>query len=161
MRPPRSSRRGLTLVELLAVAAILALSAGIAVGGLAAAGSHAELERAISDLKSLDRRARALARAQGPVVLAVDQNREALILLEPGSGARLGAACVPGEWRLWLEQAARGSDAVVVDRGGRSADYAVVVSGSWSVRYRVHGLTGLIEMETDSTGAAWSAGGAR
>jgi prepilin-type N-terminal cleavage/methylation domain-containing protein len=140
----RATRQhGLTLIELLAVIAILSLVAGVATVGLASSGAAASLHAAESGWKELDARARLLARAEGAMVMSIDDDARVVRLHVAATGERVGVVPL-GALEAALETAGA-DDAVRFDGLGRSVDYHARLTGAErGRRWRVAGLTGAI-----------------
>lgn len=142
-------RRGLTLIELLAVVVILSMVAGVATVGLAGTSDAAQMQAAVAGWKDLDARARITARSLGPVTLAIDAEGTRLVVRASGGGGGGGSE------RLAEYQFPRGAtghmegegpiDRIEFDRQGRSIDYEVAVALADRVeRFSVRGLTGAV-----------------
>lgn len=137
-------RSAFTLIETLAVIVIVSLVTGIATVGLAAASDSARLRGAAAHWRDLDARARLFSRSLGPIVMSVDNQRNAVTLHSVGSNERLTAVLLPdGVWgRVGANPP---TESIVFDRLGRSVDYDVEVRTAQRViQWRVWGLTGLI-----------------
>jgi type II secretory pathway pseudopilin PulG len=140
--------RCFTLVETLAVVALLAAAAGLAVNALAAPGRDARIRAAIAVTLDLDRLARLSARSGQVVALQTTPERAGLIVLAGPDNDALAQEPLPDGVRAYLADvtAANPIDQVRIGTDGRSRDYAVVfmiddATKAWSVC----GLTGWAE----------------
>ena len=137
----KKTRRALTLVECLAVVALLAVAVATIAAGLSPSVAGARLREVRSIVLDLDARARVLTTRSGPVVLRVSEGRASVhlgdvplfvrhlsrpveaVLTDPGTGTPL--------------------DAVRIDTRGRSPDYALLLrSDDRHTLTLVSGLTG-------------------
>ncbi len=133
--------RGFTLIECLAVVALLALAVATLAAGLSSSAAEARLREARTLVLDLDARARAVAMQGEPAVLRVSEGRVSVhvgnaatferelprtvevVLIEPGTGTPL--------------------DGVRIDTRGRSPDYTLSLhSGDRRTQTLVSGLTG-------------------
>lgn len=131
--------RAFTLIELLAVVAIMSLVSGVLTIHLAAETDAARRRAAATAWTDLDARARLYARTGGPVVMTLNAGRTVVRLHRAGSAERLAEVDLPAPGRLT-------KPAVLFDRFGHSVDYAAeVTSGARTIRWHVLGLTGQIQ----------------
>ncbi|MFG0243495.1 MAG: prepilin-type N-terminal cleavage/methylation domain-containing protein [Phycisphaerales bacterium JB054] len=139
--------RGFTLIECLAVVALLALAVATLATGLAPSAAEAHLRNAASAVLDLDARARALAMQGEHVVLRA---------LEGRASVRVGNAAMferelPRAIEVVLTEPGTGTplDGVRIDTRGRSIDYALSLhAGDRRTQMLVSGLTGYAFAET-------------
>ncbi len=139
-------RRGLTLIELLAVITLITMVAGIALAGLSSGSDNARLRAMAAELGGFDAHARRVAERHGAVAIErVDSRRFRLVgcdgtvaslLLRHGAEATLMVDNAP-------------ATRITVDAIGRSPDYDLLIQlNDLEQRITIAGLTGWIE-ETD------------
>jgi type II secretory pathway pseudopilin PulG len=143
----------LTLIELLAVIVIVAMTTGVLATGFGLRRGDAVLRDVAAGWRDLDARARLLAQtvldegdgATRAIVMAVTTDGRELSLLDR-RGARLASIALPEGIAVRLTLTQNGpAEPIVFDRLGRSADYDLHVSGARrALRYTVAGLTGLV-----------------
>ncbi len=155
----RRSRRGFTLVEMLAVVVLLGMISSVAVVSLNRADEAGALQSARWGIVNLDAQARLAARAEGAAVL--------IRLLD--GGARAAASVTPaseGGWsasfdcpratfiRFFEGDGGQELDGIFIDRTGHSADVTVRISNSSgrSEKWFIRGLTGEINRFNSSGG---------
>jgi type II secretory pathway pseudopilin PulG len=134
------------LIELLAVIAIASLVAAVTTVGLSSSSDQARMQAAAAQWRDLDARARAFARCVGPVVMDLDAEGTLVRVRSAHDRELLSELALPAgtAGRIVVE----GSERVLFDRLGRSADYQVELGArDKTVRWQVCGLTGWI-MET-------------
>ncbi len=152
MRRADSSRpHGFTLIEMLAVVALLGLIASVAVVALARADRGGAMQSARWGLMNLDAQARIAARTQGCAAI--------IRVLDDGSRLAANLAIAPeGAWSASLalphgtairfiggqETGGPSLDGLYIDRAGRSADATIEIAGQsgQSEQWLLHGLTG-------------------
>jgi len=151
--------RAFTLIEALAVVAILALVAATLAVSLGGAAQAAAWQRASSAVRQFDRLVRLEARTNGPIQIAIDgaaivatrRNDHAPVLqsdsFSPAIGdSSAGVALVASHRRAagtTPELTVLGS--IQIDAAGRSIDFAYQLSdGTELHRLRVAGLTGYL-----------------
>jgi len=134
-----SSGRAFTLVECLAVVALLALVVATLAAGLAPSAAETRLRDARSAVLDLDARARVLATRGEPVVLRIAEGRASLWV---GSSPALEREVAVGI--ALLEPGTRAPlEAVRINTRGRGPDYVLVIaSGETHFETLVSGLTG-------------------
>ncbi len=120
-----SSRRGLTLMEMLFTVVIMALVAGVLMVRLSGASRSTQLRAATANWLDLDRRGRLLAPREGPMALEVDPDGRRLVLRRLDDESALFSATLPAF--ATGELSVSGDDHVLIDRRGRSADYRMVI----------------------------------
>lgn len=136
-----------TLIECLAVVALLALAVATLAAGLAPSAAEARIRDAKSVVLDLDARARALAMQGEPVVLLASKGR---VTVRVGS-ATTSERELPRTIEVVLTEPGTGTplDGVRIDTWGRSSDYAILLhSGDRRARTLVSGLSGYAFGET-------------
>ncbi len=137
------NRRGLTLIELLAVITLITMVAGVALAGLSSGSEEARLRAATADVVALDAHARRSAERHGAVALErVDPDR---LRLTNASGQVANLSLRHGvEVQILVNEAP--VNAIGVDALGRSDDYEIRVTlNGLERRIVVAGLTGWTE----------------
>jgi prepilin-type N-terminal cleavage/methylation domain-containing protein len=143
--------RGFTLVEMLAVVTLLALTVSLVTASFAGSVDSGRLSEAESVVRNADAQARLRARTSGPVRLSVDRS---VINLEREFGARdrissnRVSITLPNHARVFMLSAdgMETLELIRFDKLGRSPDYRVRIELGASLRtLRVAGLTGWIE----------------
>jgi prepilin-type N-terminal cleavage/methylation domain-containing protein len=162
-----TSSRAFTLVEMLAVVAILALTvsaAAVALTGMDRAGA---LHAAAANYAAFDAQARATARTSAGAVTIriVEEGASAVIVIDAMQGhwtARpqvVGRLEMPGAVTMrWAadEPARRPLGSIALDRNGRGRDYLVeFIADERRTRWRIGGLTGCVARADGQGGAAW------
>lgn len=139
------TRRGFTLIEVLVTIVLVSMVTALGVGLLSGSSTAADVIRIEAAVLDADRRARLAARTSGPVDVAFDQRRMALVLVRVGSGERVGQIDLPDGCRVELRTSG-GERSPRFGRDGRTRDYLV------TIRYRnaagtsrICGATGLIQ----------------
>lgn len=160
--PKARSFRGFTLVELLAVVVILAVTTAVVTVRLDGFTARGRLNSAARQIGAIYRLARAQALASGrPALLEYVLNSNRIRLLRPaldgervrwrgGDGFSLGERVVirevvkPFSGRQHAEPASRDSALCFINTGGLGPDHVVVLSTGNTHRatVTVHGLTG-------------------
>jgi len=130
-------RGGYTLLEVLAVVAILGSVAGAIAASLGASTREAQRSALRASIRDLDARARLFARSGTPVALSREEDGR-LVLREHPHG-RVLMALEGSELELRTEAGAR---SLVFDRLGRTPDYAVTFFDDANGPLRVQGATG-------------------
>ena len=136
-----------TLIECLAVVALLALAVATLAAGLAPSAAEARIRDAKSAVLDLDARARALAMQGEPVVLLASEDR---VMVRVGNAAAFERE-LPRTIEVVLTEPGTGRplDGVRIGTRGRSSDYAILLhSGDRRTRTLVSGLTGYAFAET-------------
>lgn len=157
--------RAFTLIEALAVVAILGLVAATLAISLGSAAHASAWQRAQTAVLQFDRMVRLEARANGPIQIAIDGdgdsiiatcdgNRAPVLRSDPlGSGARSMPrfALVAADHHLpAMAREATALESVQIDAAGRSIDFAYQLSdGAELLRLQVAGLTGYLREERD------------
>ena len=146
----RLTMKGFTLIEMLAVIALISLAAAALIPNLVAAGRSADMLRVIARVREIDSRARTYARTSGHVILVwIDSENRSILMVESDTGMTLGEVEIEPNISLSIEVDGHGAK-IVFDRLGHSADYRVELRGNGSAaRLSVAGLTGFFQ----STGA--------
>lgn len=148
--------RAMTLIEVLAVVCIIALAAALTLAGLGAASADTQLRTALAECRQLDFRGRLLARAEGPVVIKVTDDRDGL-----HAGRAVAAEATPASMRVqapadWsirlLDCDGKERSQLSIDGCGCSDDYLIelrapqVIGSANATRLlRIVGLTGWVE----------------
>lgn len=147
-RPPRAAapdRRAFTLLEVLAVIAIVGAAAAVAMLSLARATDAARVRTGAALVQDLDARARVLARQGRPCSLRLDADA-LVIAIEPIAGRAprlIRAPTPPGITVAFSDTDANPLRAVAIDARGRSPDYRAVVRGNGATStVSIAGLTG-------------------
>lgn len=144
-RRPRT--QGLTLLELLAVLVLLALTFSVAGVRLAATSAHAQLQAAASRLRDLDAYTRLLARSGEPAFLQLDGAEHFVRVQAIRSTELLAGAAIPEGVSVEIRTSS-GDEAITFDRLGRSPDYRVAMNaGETTLRWHVYGLTGYVRRD--------------
>lgn len=155
----RRRLRGLTLIELLAVCALLALLSAWAIVGIVGASSRSALRAAESIVVDVDAKARAAALRGGPVSIKVGADELLLLrdrIAEDGTGDEevLLRATLPDGVRASVgnltpqDAFGRREGTIVVTADGRSVDYVVTLERERERRsVAMSGLTGLRSSE--------------
>ena len=127
MRESTTDGRAFTLIECLAVVALIALAASVVAVGLAPGAAEARLRDARSVVLDVDARARALAQRGGGVVLCIDEGRVVAALDD--EARPIIARELPDGVRATIvdPRSGRTLAGVRVDRCGESPDYVVTV----------------------------------
>lgn len=135
--------RGLTLIECLAVVALLALALSTVAAGLTPSAADARLHDARMIFLDLDARARVLAMQGESVVLRVSDGR---VSVRVGSTATFERD-LPRTIEVVLTEPGTGTpiDDIQIDTRGRSPDYTLSIhSGGRHAQTLVSGLTGYV-----------------
>ena len=143
-RCPQATTRGLTLVEVLLVVALLGLIAAALMGSWGEPSERVAFRALLQDVRNLDARARAAARTGKPVVLSVDPARRRLLVHARFGGEVVSDLELPedAEVRVVRDNAVRGTS-VAFAPYGTSCDYALDVQrGVARARVEFAGLTG-------------------
>ncbi|MEW6747692.1 MAG: type II secretion system protein [Planctomycetota bacterium] len=144
-------RGGFTLLEMLAVIALLSLVAGFLAPGLVAGHEAASFAATCHLVQELDARARFFARTGGPVLLGVRDEGHLLVLVRAKSGEILSQRRLPKELSVRLTPEGEKQ----YDRAGCCADYVVHVRGQGreasfeEARLKVAGETGWVQERKD------------
>lgn len=150
--------RAMTLIEVLAAVALLALAAGVVASGAMGGGVQAQRTEAVGATRAVDALARLAARAEGAVTVRVARDGTSLELWRAGKAdARASSALVvrslPRGVRATLVDTAGGAsrDRIEVDALGRTDDYGVrlsrVADGAELAIVRFRGATGASEVD--------------
>lgn len=154
----RAEHRGFTLIEILLVVSILALVVTMGLGHFAVGIEHGRVRDIASELRSLDARARLLARAEGSVEMRVassagegGQLGSEVVVVRTADGEILTRSMLPDgcslRWNRWSGPVV-GSDpnplaAVAINRQGESEDIAwSIAEGTQDSAWVVLGTTG-------------------
>lgn len=149
----RAHCAGFTLLEVLAVVALLSMVTAALTVHLASVSESARFRAAEARLLDLDARARLLARSATTVLLAVADGGRALTLSEVRTGAPLARVDLDEGASVTLEVEPNQSW-VLIDRLGRSVDYELELqSGEQKSRWSIAGGSGWTEtVETEEEG---------
>ncbi|MCI0362314.1 MAG: prepilin-type N-terminal cleavage/methylation domain-containing protein [Phycisphaerales bacterium] len=115
--------RAFTLIETLTVLIILSLTAAICSMYLTAGSEQARVRAAAASWQDLDAMARLHARAGHAIQISLDREGHAVTLRSNESNVPLRELALPAGWRGALYVNKEPTDAIVVDRRGRSLDY--------------------------------------
>ena len=133
-----------TLVEMLAVIALVSLAFGLLATGFSASTDRARLDASASQILDLDRRARILAQRSARVALRFDASIARSVVLEVG-GEGVGRVSLQADASVEARTDDDTLDVVRFDRLGRSVDYSVLIgSAGGQRRFDVSGLTGWV-----------------
>ena len=121
-------RRGLTLVELMAVMLLIGTAAGVTLTNLGAITEAAQLRQTLGAVRDLDARARLHARTGTPIIMLTTQDGDGILIYDTSAGEAVGQLAVPATWRIHLTDPEGIPTAVYVDAAGRSGDYRVLLS---------------------------------
>lgn len=141
-------RHGLSLVEMMAVTALIALVGAIGTVPLAAAGDAARMRAFIADLHRIDAHARHLARTtapgNGPVVMTIQL--DVTVRVDQETTIRSG---VPEDMTAHLRVDNATVESISWDRRGCGPDYTVAIhrDGLPASHVHVYGLTGWMIVE--------------
>ncbi|MFG0243479.1 MAG: prepilin-type N-terminal cleavage/methylation domain-containing protein [Phycisphaerales bacterium JB054] len=138
--------RGFTLIECLAVVALLALAVATVAAGLSPSAAEARLREARMLILDLDARARVLTMQGEPVVLRASEGR---VTVRFGNAAAFERDLAP-EIEVVLTEPGTGTplDGVRIDTRGRSPDYVLSLhAGDRRTQTLVSGLTGYAFVE--------------
>lgn len=141
------NRRGLTLTEVLVVAAVLAMTAGTLSVALRGSAEGAEWHRAIGGLRHLDWMTRIRARVDGPSLIELGGDGRVLTSRVQSSEDPIAEVTAPAGAAIAIRVEGIGSgqsrSSVVVDGAGRSESVSYVLRGARrAVRIPVSGHTG-------------------
>ncbi len=132
---------GYLLVELLGAVVLIVIAAAVIVPGVVNRSESSVIDRACAQIADLDRRARTVSIADGPVVLAIEPEMQRLRLIGP-SGPVASASL--GLDVYILDRDNRTVQRVEFDRLGRSTEYTVYIHSGMkrSTILRFNGFTG-------------------
>ncbi|MEW6741429.1 MAG: type II secretion system protein [Planctomycetota bacterium] len=145
------ARGGFTLLEMLAVIALLSLVASFLAHGVVAEHGAASFAATCHLVQELDARARFLARTGDPVALAARDEGRLLELTRAESGEILSQRRLPKGFSVSITPEGEKE----YDRAGRCADYVVHVRGQGreasfeEARLKVAGETGWVQERKD------------
>lgn len=137
-------RRGLTLIELIAVAAIMAMVAGTLAVAVRGSAEGAEWHRAIGDVRHLDSMARIRARTDGPALVSLAADGRSVRASVQASDESIALATVPAGIAIAIRAPGGGTmTALAIDGAGRSESVSYVLRGARrAVRIPVNGQAG-------------------
>lgn len=140
----RATNAGLTLIEVLAVTALLGLIAAVFLSRASAPTERAAFRAVLTGLEELDRRARVAARLGTPVALAFDPARQRLVAHRRFGGAFVAECLLDPEIEVDLVRDGRERvPAIHFDGCGTSPDYEILLRRhEQRARIEVAGLTG-------------------
>ncbi len=139
-------RRGLTLIELLAVITLITLTAGVTLAGRSSGSTEARLRAVTADIIAFDAHARRFAERHGAVTLERVDAEHLRMVNTTGQVAHLTVRH-GAEVQLLVDDVQATS--VIIDALGRSADYDIVIQLQDLERpITVAGLTGWTEEST-------------
>lgn len=136
---------GFTLVETLAVVALLALAMSVGVVQLSGATRRARVEAALHALSQADGAARSLAFAGTPISLRVGEGGQEVVVLDRRSGTPMSRRSLPSRVRASFGTLAGGSlVSLEFDAAGRCVDHlrVLTVEERAASVVRVSGTTG-------------------
>ncbi len=140
----RSSSRGFTLLEVLAVVVLLSMVAGTLTVHVGSVSDSARFRAAGARILDFDASARLFARSEGPVLLAVGVEGRGLTLSQVHTGEPLLRLDLGESASVVLAVEPRQSW-VLIDRLGRSVDYEIkLTSGERSSHWKIAGVSGWI-----------------
>lgn len=141
-------RGGFTLLELLAVSALLALVASAISLGVSSSTRASQFAAASASLQDVDARARLLARSEGAVLLRIEEGGRRVGVVKAESRERLAEVALPIGMTAWLGSAGASGERLF-DCSGRTEDYRVELRGleGETSAWRVSGATGWITNE--------------
>src|SRR5690606_10886746 len=126
---------GFTLIEVLAVILLLALSASAAVFGIASTSDRARLDEARSVASTMDARARVSARSGGgPVRIEREAESEIVRVVRLSTGEILDVVDLGPRAEMRLRIDGRVVPAIDVDACGQTKDYEILLSSREEVR---------------------------
>lgn len=139
------SRRGLTLVEVLVVALVLAMAAGTLSVAMRGSAEGAEWHRAIGEVRHLDWMTRIRARVDGPSLIVLTDG--GLASSVQSSESPIAAVTAPAGAAIAIRSEGTGvgqsRSSLVVDGAGRSESVSYVLRGTRrAVSIPVSGHTG-------------------
>lgn len=141
--------RGLTLIEMLAVVTLLALTVSLLTASFAGSVGAARLREAASIVREADARARLRSRTTGPIRLTLSEDRSALLLRTDESADGGPAPIKLPEFARAFLLSADGTaplGSIRFDRLGRSRDYRIRIElGELARSLHIAGLTGWIQ----------------
>lgn len=140
------TRRGFTLVEVLATVAILGLVMSLGMAALGGVLETAADREAAAIVRDLDARARIAARTLGPAqIVAVDEGHAVAVVVAATGEPVVRRDLPAGRIVRFVDLQGHPLAAVAVDASGRSIDHVVELVGARGVaRLRVAGITGLV-----------------
>lgn len=144
-------RRSFTLMELLAVIAIMSLVAAALAVNLGGSSDQTCLMQSLADLREMDARGRLLARTgESSIQLGVDPETHRIRLVDVRTGELVAERDASSGISIAL-LTDHPVDAILLDRAGRSVDYSVrIQAGPHHATLRVCGLSGLVMREASS-----------
>ena len=143
-------RRGLTLLEVLAVVVIASIASVVLLTSLASADRHAGILEAMSRWQDMDRRGRMFAHSESrAMILRIDHEDRALSLRPTNANdnsAALSKFELPSGLAIaFVDDERKPLPHVEMDRVGRSIDYtAIFTMDSRLIHRHVCGLTGWV-----------------
>ncbi len=144
MRPLRSAKRAVTLIETLAVIVLLALATAVLARGVTASSPERELQQALRAISELDGTGRSMARSSGP--LRVRATGDKLIASVFGDEAVVQRT-LPDGWTIESSNWSQHDWLYVIDSAGRSGDVELVITGpNDRHEIRIDGLLGSVRM---------------
>ena len=134
----------MTLVETLAVVALLGATVAVTIPTLSIVQEDAKSRLLLAHVLDLDQRARLIARSAGPVSLAVSDSEVQVI--DESTEEVLAERAVPAHATARVQVGEAEVGGVLFGADGRAPDYVVEVSvGDQKLRVRISGLTGWTE----------------
>jgi type II secretory pathway pseudopilin PulG len=139
------SRHAITLIETLAVIALISLATVVLARGLLTKPPDHQLQRATQALVQIDATARSLARKHGPLSISYSRG---VLLAQDASTITLAARPIPTGWS-WSTSSHSGHPYLyTINTSGRSDDHQLLLVGPMAQHaVTVHGLIGIIRTE--------------
>lgn len=141
-------RRGVTLIEVLAIVVLVAFAGSILVVGISSRAITAQTNHFVMQWQALDRRARLMARLSArestALQLAVTESAVRLVIARAQADPEtFDMIYAPNGVETWLQAEA---SVINFDRRGCTPDYEFMIKANGSMRrWFVAGLTGWIE----------------
>jgi prepilin-type N-terminal cleavage/methylation domain-containing protein len=147
IRIPNDRRRGMTLLEVLAVLVILGMATAVLATHFAVPTEHAKHDATIAAILDLDARARLVARSDGGASIAMEADRP-LIHCTARDGSLISEVAADPDLELRL-QTEPPVPKIRFDAAGRSATYRIEwKDGARARRIDICGETGWAEERT-------------
>ena len=145
-----------TLIETLAVIALLGIVGAVFAAALARPAESARFDTVASALLDLDGRARRAALSEGPIVLRVDRDDQAIVVVRASDApddTPLMAVTYPSGIEIALSPHNGIEDEgtpIHINAAGRSVDYRIVIrTDRTTIVWDIAGLTGWVSEHED------------